>query len=293
MIKISAIVPNYNSGRYIKRCLDSLLNQTYSVEEIIVVDDCSTDESLEIIKEYQLKYSKVKVEYNLKNMGVSFSRNTGIDKANCEYILFCDGDDWYEDDAVEKMVQALEKNKADFVFGGYYIAYDYSKKIQIKFDNAFPNELPTKDDCISSLPITSCAKLMKKSVIVNNDIKYPENIRNCEELSFIPIVAIKSEKVVYLNQCIYNYFQRNNSASNKKIDDLSFFEISYKEFKKQIDSKYNNAIIQRMIEHLLYSKTLVMIRNGNCKADIFKHIKSCEEELTRNKSKRYHTKITV
>ena len=81
MKTIGVIVPNYNSGIYIKKCLDSLLEQEYKVNEIIVVDDCSTDESKKIVKEYTKKNDKIILLENGKNMGVSYSRNRGIENA--------------------------------------------------------------------------------------------------------------------------------------------------------------------------------------------------------------------
>ena len=84
MKTIGVIIPNYNSGIYIKRCLDSLLEQEYRVNEIIVVDDCSTDESTKIVKEYTKKYNNIILLENEKNMGVSYSRNIGIENTKSE-----------------------------------------------------------------------------------------------------------------------------------------------------------------------------------------------------------------
>ena len=108
MKTIGVIIPNYNSGIYIKRCLDSLLEQEYRVNEIIVVDDCSTDESTKIVKEYTKKYNNIILLENEKNMGVSYSRNRGIENTKSEYIMFCDSDDWYEKQATKKMMEKVE-----------------------------------------------------------------------------------------------------------------------------------------------------------------------------------------
>ncbi len=105
MKTIGVIIPNYNSGIYIKKCLDSLLEQEYKVNEIIVVDDCSTDESTKIVKEYTKKNNNIILLENEKNMGVSYSRNRGIENTKSEYIMFCDSDDWYEKQATKKMME--------------------------------------------------------------------------------------------------------------------------------------------------------------------------------------------
>ena len=258
MKTIGVIIPNYNSGIYIKRCLDSLLEQEYRVNEIIVVDDCSTDESTKIVKEYTKKYNNIILLENEKNMGVSYSRNRGIENTKSEYIMFCDSDDWYEKQATKKMMEKVEDG-ADFVFVGYYITYKDGRKIEAKY-NTFNNIEITKETCISYLPITSWAKLIKKSILVEHNIKYPVGIKNCEELPVIPVAGFYAQKIVYIDECLYNYFQRENSASNHRLEDLSFYDITYEKFKNQLPQEYKKSINIRMVEHLLYSKTYSLIK---------------------------------
>ena len=241
MKTIGVIIPNYNSGIYIKRCLDSLLEQEYRVNEIIVVDDCSTDESTKIVKEYTKKYNNIILLENEKNMGVSYSRNRGIENTKSEYIMFCDSDDWYEKQATKKMMEKVEDG-ADFVFVGYYITYKDGRKIEAKY-NTFNNIEITKETCISYLPITSWAKLIKKSILVEHNIKYPVGIKNCEELPVIPVAGFYAQKIVYIDECLYNYFQRENSASNHRLEDLSFYDITYEKFKKGIGTHAYSEIV--------------------------------------------------
>ena len=257
MKTIGVIVPNYNSGIYIKKCLDSLLEQEYKVNEIIVVDDCSTDESTKIVKEYTEKNDNIILLENGKNMGVSYSRNRGIENAKSEYIMFCDSDDWYEKQATKRMMEKVEKDSADFVLAGYYITYKDGRKIEVKYNNLNKIEID-KETAISYLPITSSSKLIKKSILEEHNIKYPEGIKNCEELPVIPVAGFYAKKVVYIDECLYNYFQRENSASNHELQDLSFYDITYEKFKSNLPKEYKNSINIRMIEHLLYSKSILM-----------------------------------
>ena len=134
MKEISVIIPNYNSGKYIQKCINSILEQEYAVNEIIIIDDYSTDESKEIIQQFEKEHSNIIYIRNEKNKGVSFSRNKGIEIAKSEYIMFCDADDWYEKNATKKMMESVERYKADFVFSGYYITYSSGKKIEIKYN---------------------------------------------------------------------------------------------------------------------------------------------------------------
>lgn len=278
MKTIGVIVPNYNSGIYIKKCLDSLLEQEYKVNEIIVVDDCSTDESTKIVKEYTEKNDNIILLENGKNMGVSYSRNRGIENAKSEYIMFCDSDDWYEKQATKRMMEKVEKDSADFVLAGYYITYKDGRKIEVKYNNLNKIEID-KETAISYLPITSSSKLIKKSILEEHNIKYPEGIKNCEELPVIPVAGFYAKKVVYIDECLYNYFQRENSASNHELQDLSFYNITYEKFKSNLPKEYKNSINIRMIEHLLYSKTYSLIKEKHLKKEIIENINKCKRDL--------------
>ena len=278
MKTIGVIVPNYNSGIYIKKCLDSLLEQEYKVNEIIVVDDCSTDESTKIVKEYTEKNDNIILLENGKNMGVSYSRNKGIENAKSEYIMFCDSDDWYEKQATKRMMEKVEKDSADFVLAGYYITYKDGRKIEVKYNNLNKIEID-KETAISYLPITSSSKLIKKSILEEHNIKYPEGIKNCEELPVIPVAGFYAKKVVYIDECLYNYFQRENSASNHELQDLSFYDITYEKFKSNLPKEYKNSINIRMIEHLLYSKTYSLIKEKHLKKEIIENINKCKRDL--------------
>ena len=278
MKTIGVIIPNYNSGLYIKKCLNSLLEQEYKVNEIIIVDDCSTDESPRIIKEYTKKNKNIILLENKENMGVSYSRNIGIKNSKSEYIMFCDSDDWYEKQATKKMMDKIKKEKSDFVLAGYYITYKDGKKIEVKYNNLNNIEI-TKEVSISYLPITSSSKLIKRSIFLEHNIQYPVGIKNCEELSVIPVAGFYAKKVVYINECLYNYFQRENSASNHKLEDLSFYDITYEKFKNSLPQEYQKSINIRMVEHLLYSKTYSLIKEKYSKNEVMKNINKCKKYL--------------
>lgn len=279
MKQVSVIIPNYNSEKYIQRCLDALLNQEYKVDEIIVVDDCSTDKSKEIIQQYVEEYDNIFLEENEVNRGVSFSRNRGIEIAESEYIMFCDPDDWYENDAIKKLMDCQKEYDADYVVAGYYMTNDSEKKIEIKYNELFNNSIVDRDTCIAYMPITSSAKLIKKSIFVEHNLKYPEGIKNCEELPVIPVAAYWANRVVYINECIYNYYQRKNSASNNRLEDLSFYDITYNKFCENIIDGNKETILQRMVEHLLYSKTYSLVKNNYSNKEIIENIENCKISL--------------
>ena len=106
-MKLSVIIPNYNSGKYLRRCLDSVINQTYKDLEIIIINDGSTDDSIKILNEYSEKDKRIKI-IDQENKGVSFSRNVGLDISTGELIAFVDADDEIDQDMYEIMVQNLK-----------------------------------------------------------------------------------------------------------------------------------------------------------------------------------------
>ena len=124
MDKISIIVPVYNVDKYLKRCVDSLLKQTYENIEIILVNDCSPDNSAQIISEYEMSDSRVKGITQPQNMGVSAARNRGLEEASGEWIAFCDGDDWYLPEFCEEMLNSAKENGSDFVICDYQLVSD-------------------------------------------------------------------------------------------------------------------------------------------------------------------------
>ena len=121
--KISVIVPVYNTGKYLDKCLDSLLNQTYNNLEIIVVEDCSTDKSREALQKYS-KNKKIKIVFNDQNKGLSFSRNIGLKNATGDYVGYIDSDDYVDLDFYEKLMNSIEKNKSEIAICDMKVVYE-------------------------------------------------------------------------------------------------------------------------------------------------------------------------
>ena len=115
---ISIIVPVYNVEKYLEQCLESLLNQTYKNIEIIVVNDGSTDQSLDILKKYSFKDNRIKL-YSQKNQGISAARNTALEHINGKYVMFVDSDDWIEINTCEIALHEMKKNDSDIVMWAY------------------------------------------------------------------------------------------------------------------------------------------------------------------------------
>src|SRR5699024_1141358 len=119
MAKVSIIVPIYNSENYLKYCLETIVNQTYNNLEILLINDGSLDNSLDICKEFEQKDNRIKL-FNIPNSGVSVARNIGIDNATGEFITFVDSDDWMELNAIEFGVDKAKKTNADVIIWSYF-----------------------------------------------------------------------------------------------------------------------------------------------------------------------------
>lgn len=266
MIDVTIIVPIYNVENYLRMCLDSLVNQDYDKDkmEILAIDDSSSDQSGEILKEYTRKYNFITPIYLEENKGVSHARNTGIKEAKGKFVMFCDSDDYYEENAISKLVTAANENDADFVIANYYISYD-DKNIKVDVSERFPRTKISKKEAISYMTLTSSAKLIAKEIFLENHIYYPEDIKRSEELTVIPILAYFSKNPIFIDETLYHYYQRKSSASNsnkgKRKEDFDFFDITFERFASQINQQqYGQEIEFRAIEQLLYGKLLVMLK---------------------------------
>lgn len=218
MIKISVIVPVYNTSKYLKKCLDSILFQSLKEIEIIVVNDGSTDDSLRILKEYQNKDSRIKI-INQKNMGLSGARNSGIKLAQGEYILHIDSDDWIEQDYLKDMYELAEKEEADIVISDFYIDYN-GEKVNYLIDQG-KNRIINKEQCLKYIFYLKgypavWNKLFKRKLYTDNRIEHPININLGEDLGTTPKLIYFSNKIVKLNKAYIHYMQNATSITKTK-----------------------------------------------------------------------------
>lgn len=221
MNKFSIIVPIYNSEKYIEKCICSITKQSYKNIEIILVNDGSTDNSYEKCKHIAKKDDRIKL-INKINEGVSSARNTGIEEAIGEYILFLDSDDWLEIDAIECCNKYIREIKYDMViFEILKVKKIEENKLNYKIKNnsytvkSLFEELlynPKHIERINSV----CAKLYKLNIIKKNNIKFNQNIQMGEDLLFNIEYLEFTSKVLWSNKIIYNYYIDNNISATKK-----------------------------------------------------------------------------
>lgn len=222
---ISIILPVYNVELYLRKSLDSLLNQTYANIEIIAINDGSTDSSYEILLSYSKKDSRIKI-INQTNKGLSEARNIGLYHSKGNYILFVDSDDYIENTTCENLYNRINKLNSDFIVFGIYRNYpvleikqSFNFSLDIYYDiNQFIFESVRKSRMFSY----AWNKFYKKSFLVNNNIQFTKNILY-EDLLFYFECILKSKNIGIDPGCYYHYVQRSNSITktfNKKDIDV-------------------------------------------------------------------------
>lgn len=202
-MKISVIIPVYNVEKYLKRCLDSVVNQTYKNLEIILINDGSTDKSGNICDEYAAKDKRIIVIHK-ENGGVSSVRNKGLDICTGDYISFIDSDDWLGNGFYEYVVNNVKDN--DLLIFDYHITNGKNSK-WIKYNNA-EFEL-TKEKCLMELTKAKIQSylwvmIFKRKLFYN--IRFPQN-RNFEDQAIMHLLIDKCQKIKYCNKAFYNYYQ--------------------------------------------------------------------------------------
>ena len=211
-IKISVIVAAYNIDRYITRCLQSLICQTLKEIEIIVVNDGSSDRTELKIRDFEEMDSRI-VLVNQNNQGSMEARKNGLNKAKGKYILFVDGDDWLEHNALEVLYTNAEKNNSDIVLYNAFKAYDDCKESFPTFDEKV-DVYSLSEILIGKIEPNIWAKFIKLDYIRSNNIQFPSNISFAEDLATSCSLFIFNPKVSIEKTPLYNYYIRPTSITN-------------------------------------------------------------------------------
>lgn len=253
MPEISVIVPVYNASKYIRRCLDSLLSQSFFDIEIVVINDGSTDESLSIIKGYVDADRRVRA-INQRNLGLGAARNRGINEARGLYLSFVDADDLAEPHMLESLYRALKEFDADIslcqlqrvslgeegkrrVLGELGFSALPLRKNVIHVAITGLEALQLQLDMISTVMGSACGKLIRRELFNNSDILFPEQHRFSEDAVTIAQLYLHARKVVLVRENLYEYVQTASSLTGsyslKKAGDLI---TDMQEIKSSIDS---------------------------------------------------------
>ena len=221
MPKISIIVPVYKVEKYLHRCLDSIVAQTFTDWECILVDDGSPDNSGNICDEYAGKDNRFRV-FHQENAGVSAARNKGLDEAKGEWITFIDSDDWVDEKMYEELFACAVTNAAEVVVSGRVQIDGIKTEKEFKVKNGWLN-MPKDFEWYIQSP---CAKLFSRTILHKYNIRFPEGITLAEDLYFVFQVFINCQRILGTDKVFYNYLKNSNSVtkniSEKNIQDHVF-----------------------------------------------------------------------
>lgn len=277
-IKISIIIPVYNTEKYVEKCINSIRNQSYKNLEIIIIDDGSTDDSSLICTNLSKKDERI-VYKKIKNGGVSNARNYGLKISTGDFISFVDSDDYISNDYIEKLVKiAIEKNSQIVVCGLTEVTPETEQKISIYKemkerckDITFPKKI--EDYLLTFEFNSSCSQLISKDLININNIEFNKNIKYGEDMLFSLDCYINSKKTYYLKQYGYYYIRNDNSAMGK---------VDTKSINKYYDDNLNstNIILNKYkfrdeLKDLIYIKS-INVFNG-ISTSLIKNIKNYKD----------------
>lgn len=287
MVEISVTVPVYNVEKYLSRCLNTILNQTFKQDyEIICVDDGSTDNSGQILDEYGKRYSKIKVIHQ-KNQGLSVARNTALELVNGKYTMFVDSDDFIANNALEGLYNYAQNHNSDVVVmdfyrgnsqGGNAKTFSFNRIIQKYGDNSFNIE-NAETFVYRFIPVATWAKFYSTDLI--KDIKFEKDLNN-QDVPHWATVYTKAKNINYLPVPYYFYTVHRNDAittikNQKAFDVFRAFSLA-----KDILTDSGNFEKLKNIHYAHFTCNLVMLLlkiMPNLRIELIERIKNCNIDI--------------
>lgn len=225
---ISVIVPVYGVEKFVEHCAVSLMEQTLDGVEFIFVDDCTPDNSIDIIRDVISRYPDrdARIVSHSENRGLPSARNTGLGLATGKYVFHCDGDDWIEPNMLEKMYAVAENANADIVYCDFYLSYEKNERYMSNPCLESREELLRQGFLSGAMKYNVWNKLVRRSLYTDNGIHFPDGHSMGEDMTMIRLTAC-AERVKYLPEALYHYVQTNSSAfsktqSRKQLDDIQY-----------------------------------------------------------------------
>ncbi len=272
-MKLSIIIPCYNIQKHIENCIDSVLSQTFADFELILLDDGSTDQTLDVLKEREKKDQRIKV-FTHANRGVSYTRNKGIELAAADYIMFIDGDDWIEDNMVDLLIEPesptdimrvcgmVNERNGEVIENSVLAAIIKKKKLE--FDQ---NQLMTLFP--SSILSSPCCKLYNKKILLKNNIIFDESISYQEDLKFNLEYLQNITLIKIIPEFKYHYVEHETSSSsrfhknlNESIHIISKLLIAFPNYEKSQKSVqiFNIDQILKLISNYLHKNSTYTLK---------------------------------
>lgn len=285
---ISVIVPVYNVEKYLRRCVDSILNQTMTNLEVILINDGSTDSSSKICDEYSKKDKRVRVIHK-ENSRVAAARNDGLKLAKGKYISFVDSDDWIEDKMYKSMYYTAEKFKTDFVMCDFIkkgVKHEYKLSQPISnglYDKERINKyifpcLVMFEDINFPPTISNCTCLFRRDFLIKNNLFYDEDIYYCEDSLFGSKILYNAKSFYYMKgSYFYNYFFNPNSTTTTYNEQKWNSYIKINERLEEYLKKSTFDFSRQIKINMLYFALNMMAENGKSNLSFREKRKKCKE----------------
>ena len=253
--KISIIVPVYNAEKYLGRCVDSILSQTYQNIELILIDDGSCDSSGKIMKEYALRDSRIKI-ISQANQGPGAARNVGLDVASGEYITFVDSDDFIEPVTYEHMLKCMTEYNADITVCNYRDREDNSKLAKEEITVLNQEEALNERLVTCAISDSLCDKVYRTELW--QQIRLPTDRMLSEDTAVIYKIIAQAKRVIGLNKPYYKLYRREGSLSHRAYSPKFVYTIAtYEEmvdfFKKRETPKFKKIAEQKVIGAIFFN----------------------------------------
>lgn len=267
--KVSVIVPTFNSAKYISRCIESILNQTESHLEIIIIDDGSTDNTCDICKQYQVIDDRVKYYYT-KNNGVSAARNKGLNIASGKYILFVDSDDCLIKSCLKTCTDIMESTDFDIIKFGYVSENEDGNCSLISIDESrkFSDNINTLLEYVDSNKYYSFVWNMFIRRDTIGELRFDEDINWLEDQIFSYQCYLKSKKILLIPDVLYHYYRWNAGSLSNVKDPLVIAKASIKEYNLKLQltdlSTYRRMVVQEYKWRLDFLVKALYADNYSC-----------------------------
>ena len=260
-IKVSIIVPIYNTEKYLEKCLESLVNQTLKDIEIVLVNDGSTDNSENIINKYLKEYKNKIIYIKKENGGQGESRNLALTKVSGEYVTFVDSDDYIDKTMLEKLYNKAISEKADIVACTSHIELINNNEILVV--DEFKTQEPTKQYILNNAG--PCGKIIKTEIITKNKLYFPK-LRAYEDVAVVGVWGIYASKITFIDEPMYYYLIREGSTMkqvsyNEKLTHIyDSLDNLYSKTTEKTKNKYSEELEWLYIEHLLHAAALRFLK---------------------------------
>ncbi len=256
MAEFSIIVPVYNVEKEIRKCLDSIKNQTYGDFEVLCVDDCGKDSSMDIVREYAQKDNRFKILTHEHNRGVSAARNTGLDNASGKYTMFVDSDDWLETNALEIIKDNFDKSKSEVIVFNIYNCYpDGKKEINdtTNFKKSNQTQVLLTENNLNTFIGVVWNRAYKTSLINDNHIRFPEGMI-IEDSDFTFKISMHIKSVFIIEDVLYNYLRNRegsytteDAVNNRIKDEITVISNCWKYAKSLKRERYYRKYFLKLI----------------------------------------------